>query len=281
MAQSGQGWDTEWQARFADGEAPAADDFGDLPWLCQVLQRRTHRRYADRPVAEPLLRLLLAASFSASSKSDFQQVSAIHVADRTRRDRLAALVPDMPWIGTAPVFLVFCGDARRLERIGELRGHPSDNGRLEGFFNAAVDAALALQTFVLMAESAGLGCCPISVIRNHAAAVAEILALPDKVFSVAGLCLGYPAGAGYASMRLPLAVSVHTDHYDDADLAAAVDAYDRRRDARYSIPQQRAPELFGTATFYGWSEDKARQMAAQPEGAEFAAYLRARGFSLQ
>jgi len=54
----------------------------------------------------------------------------------------------MPWIGTAPVFFVFCGDARRLERIGELRDHPEHNGRLEGFFNAAVDAALVMQTLI-------------------------------------------------------------------------------------------------------------------------------------
>jgi nitroreductase len=69
--------------------------------------------------------------------------------------------------------LVFCGDARRLERLGELRDHQADNGKLEGFFNAVVDAALALQTFVLAAETAGLGCCSISAIRNHPDAVAE------------------------------------------------------------------------------------------------------------
>jgi len=282
MAEEVQGCAAEWQARFADGEAPAAVDGGGLPWLRQLLLRRTHRRYADRPVAEPLLRLLLGAAFSASSKSDFQQVSTIRVADRSRRDRLAALIPDMPWIGTAPVFLVFCGDARRLERIGELHGKANDNGRLEGFFNAAVDAAFALQSLVLAAESAGLGCCPISVIRNHAAAVAAILELPDKVFPVAGVCLGYPAQNGHVSMRLPLAVTVHTDRYDDARLPALVDAYDQRRDARYSIPrgQQRATEIFGDAAFYGWSEDKARQAAAQAEGAGFAAWLRARGFTL-
>src|SRR6267154_2578354 len=71
-----------------------------------------------------------------------------------------------------PSFLVFCGDAHRLERIGELRGHANENGKLEGFFNAAIDAALVLQTFLLAAEIAGLGCCPISVIRNHADSVA-------------------------------------------------------------------------------------------------------------
>jgi FMN reductase [NAD(P)H] len=280
MAEDRAGYAAEWRARFGDDAAPPGRDLADLPWLRQVLLRRTHRRYADRPVGEPLLRLLLAAAFSASSKSDFQQVSVIRVADRARRDRLAALVPDMPWIGLAPVFLMFCGDARRLERIGEMRRHPAANGRIEDFFNATLDAALALQGFVLAAETAGLGCCPISVIRNHAFAVAEILELPDKVFPVAGLCLGYPAATGYVSMRLPLAVTVHEDRYDDADLAAAIDAYDRRRDARYSIREQRAPEIFGDAAFYGWSEDKARQAAAQPEGVEFAAYLRTRGFSL-
>jgi nitroreductase len=272
-------YEVEWRARFGD-EAGLAPDLPDVPWLRQVLMRRTQRRYAERPVPEPLLRLLLAAAFSASSKSDFQQASVIRVEDRGRRDRLAALIPDMPWIGNAPVFLVFCGDSHRLERIGELHGHYQDNGKLEGFFNAAIDAALVLQTFILAAETAGLGCCPISVIRNHAEAAAEILGLPDKVFPVAGLCVGYPAIAGHISMRLPLEVTVHTDHYDDQPLAEAIDAYDHRRDARYSLPreQQRSPENFGYASFYGWSEDKARQ-ATQAEGQDFSRYLRARGFT--
>lgn len=272
-------YEDEWRARFGEDWAAAAD-LPDLAWLRQVLTRRTHRRYADRPVPEPVLRLVLGATFSASSKSDFQQASVIWVKQRTCRDRVAALVPDMPWIGNAPVLLVFCGDARRLEQIGEMRGHQVDNGKLEGFFNATVDAALVLQTFILAAEAAGLGCCPISVLRNHADAVADILDLPDKVFPVAGLCVGYPAAAGHISMRLPLAATLHIDRYDERRLEEAVDDYDRRRDARYSLPreQQRAPETFGYALFYGWSEDKARQ-AAQPEGQEFPTHLRARGFT--
>ena len=160
-------------------------------------------------VAEPLLQLLLGAAFSASSKSDFQQTSVIRVKDRGQRDQLAALIPDMPWIGTAPVFLIFCGDARRLERLGELRGHPLVNGKLEGFFNAAVDAALVLQTFILVAERAGLGCCPISHVRNDAERVAAILALPDWVFPFAGLCVGYPERGNRITPRLPLGGAVH------------------------------------------------------------------------
>ena len=129
--------------------------------------------------------------------------------------------------------------------------------------------------------AAGLGCCPISVIRNHADAVAKILELPEKVFPVAGLCLGYPAAEGFVSMRLPLAVTLHIDRYGDSALPQNIDACDHRRAARYAPPreQQRAAETLGYADFYGWSEDKARQAAAQPEGQTFPSHLRARGFT--
>ncbi|MBO0754493.1 MAG: nitroreductase family protein [Bradyrhizobiaceae bacterium] len=254
----------------------------EIPFLRHVLGRRTHRAYAPKPVPEPLLHLLVATALSASSKSDFQQASIIRVTDPQKRAALAAPFPAMPWIGASPVFLVFCGDARRLDRIGQLRKHPESNGRLEGFFNAAVDGALVMQTFILAAEAAGLGCCPISVLRNHVDLVAEILGLPDLVFPVAGLCIGYPAADGHLSLRLPPSITVHTDRYDDSELPERLDAYDRARDARHSIPraQHRNPEKFGHAAFYGWSEDKARQ-AAQPEGAAFPPWLRRHGFTFE
>ncbi|HEX3953526.1 MAG TPA: nitroreductase family protein [Stellaceae bacterium] len=274
------GYEKELQARFGL-DIELGGDVPDNPWLRQVLARRTQRRYSDREVPDSLVRLLLATAFSASAKSDYQQASVIWLKDRARRDRIAAEFPDMPWIGNSPVFLVFLGDPRRLERIGEMRGIPQDNGALEGFFNATVDAALALQTCILAAETVGLGTCPISVLRNRIAVVAEVLELPDQVFPVAGLCLGYPAQAGFVSMRLPLDATVHHDRYDETGMAAAIDAYDRRRDTRFSIgDRQRDPERFGKAEFYGWSEDKARQAAAL-EGVGFAAYLAAHGFAFE
>jgi nitroreductase len=267
----------ELTARFGYDLHLGNDEVEDNAWIKQVLLRRTHRRYDDRPVSESMVRLILAAAFSASSKSDFQQASVVQVDDRGQRDKLAALLPAMPWIGNAPVFFVFLGDARRLERISK---HPVRNGSLEGFFNATVDAALVMQTAILAAETLGLGTCPISHLRNHAQAVGEILALPDKVFPIAGLCVGYPAQAGFVSMRLSPEATVHEDRYSDSRTISAVNAYDRRRDARHSIKnQQKSPEMFGTAEFYGWSEDKARQ-AMTAEGKGFAAWLREHGFDL-
>lgn len=268
------------EQRFGDS-GPSADGAADNEFIRRVLARKTVRRYSDRMPDDSLLDLLVAAALSTSAKSDFQQASILRVTDPAKRSAIGALFPAMPWIGVSPVFFVFLGDARRLQRIGELRGKPVRNGTLEGFFNASVDAALAMQTMILCAESAGLGVCPISVIRNEIDKVAAILSLPDLVFPVAGLCLGYPSGDGPVSLRLPRRATTYRDAYDDSALPAALDDYDRRRDARHSIPkdQQRQNAEFGEAAFYGWSEDKARQ-AAKAEGAAFPPYLRSHGFTL-
>jgi nitroreductase len=266
------------EARFGLADAAEADID---PTVARILGRRTHRAYAPRPVTDEVLQSLLRAALSASAKSDYQQAAILQVKDPEKRRVLGGLVPSMPWIGQSPAFLVFLADAHRLQRISELRGKPSPNANLESFFNASIDAALTMQTFILAAEAVGLGCCPISVIRNHLDTVCPLLGLPPQVIPVAGLCVGYPASTGYVSMRLPPAVTLHVDRYDDANLAAEIDAYDQRRNARHAIPpdKQRGTRKYGTAPFYGWSEDKARQLA-ENEGSGFGTLVRKHGFTL-
>ena len=256
-------------------------DMPDDGTLARILGRRTHRRYTDKPVSDDLLNTLFACAFSASAKSDLQQGSVLVVKDPAKRVLIADLIPSMPWIRQAPVFMVWLGDSRRIRRICEMRGKPFANDHLDSFLNAAADCALAMQTFILSAETVGLGCCPISVVRNHAARIAEILELPDWVFPLAGLCLGWPSREGFISMRIPLSLTVHTDRYDDSRLPEEIDAYDRRRNARHAIPpeEQRFREDYGTAAFYGWSEDKARQVS-KPDREDFGKFVRGQKIGL-
>jgi nitroreductase len=249
--------------------------------VAQILAHRTHRRYRSDAVPDEVLDIVLAAALSAPSKSDLQQVAIIVVRDPAKQAAVAGWIPDMPWIAQAPRFLVFCGDHRRLRRMAELRQRPFPNDTLDMFLNAAVDAGLVLESFILAAAGMGLGCCPISVVRNHVEKLAELLELPPCVFPVAGLCVGYPAQPGYVSMRLPPAVTVHTDRYDDRDLPAELDAYDRRREARHATPRenQRYVDRYGYTEPYGWSEDKARQYSV-PERHNFGPFIRNHGFDL-
>jgi nitroreductase/FMN reductase [NAD(P)H] len=246
-----------------------------------ILRHRTHRRYRPDPVPDEVLEILLATALSAPSKSDLQQVAVILVRDRTAQATIGGWIPDMPWIVEAPRFLVFCGDHRRIRRIAELRGRPFPNDTLDMFMNAAVDCGLVLQSFITAAEALGLGCCPISVVRNHVEKLAALLALPPGVFPVAGLCLGYPSQPGHLSLRLPPAVTVHVDRYDDRALPQELEAYDRRREARHRTPResQRYADRFGYTEPYGWSEDKARQYSV-PERHNFGPFVRGHGFAL-
>ncbi len=262
------------------GEAiPVSQNTAGLDELHRQAAHRVHRHYTDIPVDPDLLRLICACALSAPSKSDLQQGDILIVREGAKIEAIAKLIPDMPWIASAPVFLIFLGNARRLPQISAWRGKPFPNDHLDLFFNAAVDAAIVLSQFIRAAEAAGLGCCPISVIRDHAKTIGEMFALPQKIVPVAGLCLGWPAEEGTISPRLPLNVRLHEELFSEDALAGRIDAYDRRRAALRPYRMQREPERFGKAEFYGWSEDKARQYAV-PQRTDFGAFVRAQGFKL-
>ena len=247
--------------------------------LAQIAGHRSHRRYLPRAIAPELLRLLCACALSAPSKSDLQQCDIVIVTDMAIRAGIVATIPDMPWIMDAPAFLVFVANGERLPMLARLHDKPFPNDHLDQFFNAAVDAAIVLATFLRAASAVGLGCCPISAIRDRPQTVSDLLRLPQRVIPVAGLCVGWPAQTGEITPRLSLRTTVIENSYGERDLAKEIDAYDRRRAALRPYRRQRSPERWGEADFYGWSQDKARQYGV-PTRADFGAFVRGKGFCL-
>lgn len=264
--------------RFGD-ELAVDPELAGLNELAKIAGHCSHRRYLPRPIEPGLLQLLCACALSAPSKSDLQQCDIVIVRDSTIRKAIVAGIPDMPWINDAPAFLVFVANGGRLPAISRLRGKPFANDHLDLFFNAAVDTGIALATFIRAAEAVGLGCCPISAIRDHVQAVSDLLELPARAVPVAGLCVGWPAQPSEITPRLPLSTTVIEDNYAAADLDADIEAYDRRRAKLRPYRTQRNPDRWGEASFYGWSEDKARQYA-QPMRTDFGSFVRRKGFSL-
>jgi nitroreductase/FMN reductase [NAD(P)H] len=262
--------------RFGE-TVPVDDKLSGLDALARLAGRRVHRRYTDRAVDPALVRLLCACALSAPSKSDLQQAD-IAILNKTDQATVADLIPDQPFIRVAPVFLVFLANGRRLPEISRMRGKPFPNDHLDQFFNAAVDAGIVLATFLAAADAVGLGTCPISVIRDHSQKVSDMLRLPQRVIPISGLCVGWPSETGHISPRLGLESTLHEGHYDEGDLGARIEAYDRRRAAIHPY-KPRDPARWGEVPFYGWSEDKARQYAV-PQRADFGAFVRRKGFGL-
>jgi FMN reductase [NAD(P)H] len=247
--------------------------------IAPLLDRRVTRRYTDQDVADPLLNALLAAAQSAPAKSDLQQFSVVVMRDKTRIKRIADWIGTMDWIAAAPVFLVWCGDMRRGQRLCARHSLPHANNNLDTFLNTAVDCALAMAQFMAAADAVGIGTCPISYVRSHIERVSPLLGLPDGVYPIAGLTVGYPVFRRPTSMRLPPSIVVHREHYDDSALDAEVQAYDQRRHAQDPVRSPKNADIYLAHPDVTWSENVARQLSV-PERFGFAAYLKTKGFHL-
>jgi nitroreductase/FMN reductase [NAD(P)H] len=242
------------------GEHLPPPDLPHLDALAALGARSVCRRYKPDLVPDALVRLLCATALSAPSKSDLQQATLVRVADPAKRAAIAALLPGSPWIAGAPELFIFCADGWRFRRLFEKRGAAFVNEHLDAFFNATVDAAIALATFVSAAELAGLGTCPISQVRDHVQTIDRLLELPAHVVPVAGLALGYPEAKEPLSARLGLAATVHTDRYDRDAVERELDAYGPRRGK-------------------DWIGDKVKQYSGVMRG-DFGGYVRGKPFGL-
>ena len=254
------------RSRLADaierryGAPLSLPDVPNADALTALNERSVCRRYRSDPVPEALLQLLCATALAAPTKSDLQQATIVRLGDPAKRKAICDLLPGSPWLAGAPELLVFCADGYRLRRLFARAGKEFPNEHLDAFFNASVDAGIALSAFVSAAELAGLGTCPISQIRDHIAKVDQLLALPDWVVPLAGLALGYPESKETLSARLALPASVHTDRYDTGAVERELDAYDARRGKP-------------------WSADKVKQYS-KVWRADFGAFVQKKRFRL-
>ncbi|MCK2046160.1 nitroreductase A [Chromohalobacter japonicus] len=185
---------------------------------------RSIRRFTDRKIAPELLRELIQAGQSAATSSHVQAYSVIHVKNPANRETLAELAGGQDYIATCSDFLVFCADMKRPAEAAERAGADATRGMTEQLLVASVDTALMAQNVVVAAESEGLGICYIGGIRNNPQAVSDLLRLPEHVYPVFGLCLGYPDQTSEVKPRLPVEAILKEDYYRDDQ--AQVDAFD-------------------------------------------------------
>ena len=177
-----------WRQRFGEDPPAVAEEIGAF------LKHRSIRAYSDREVPEDLVKALLAAAQSAATSSNLQMWSVVSVQDPSRRERIAQLCANQDQVRRAPWFFAFLADHYRLRQAGSKVGEAAAGLTYTEFLiMAIVDAALAAERMVCAAESLGLGICYIGALRDHPDRISELLRLPEGVFGVFGLCLGWPA----------------------------------------------------------------------------------------
>ena len=143
-----------------------------------------------------------------------QAYSIINVVDKNIRKSIAHLSGSQEWVETSPTFLVFCADLKRAEGACHIEKTTVVSGYIEQLLLATIDATLAAQNAMLAAESIGLGGVFIGGIRNNPDEVCQLLNIPNNVFPVFGMCLGYSAETPEQKPRLPITAILMENHYN-------------------------------------------------------------------
>tara|TARA_R110002074_G_scaffold402342_1_gene608156 strand:+ start:100675 stop:101412 length:738 start_codon:yes stop_codon:yes gene_type:complete len=194
---------------------------------------RSIRKFTDLAVSDELINEIVACGQAAASSSNVQATTVIRIRDGEKRTKLAELAGGQPYVASAGAFLVFCADLHRSKLACELQAGDFSEGMTEHFIIATVDVALFAQNCVVAAESLGLGICYIGGLRNNPQEVSELLELPDQVYPVFGLCLGYPDQNPEVKPRLPLSTVLKEETYYQPSDLSGIQLYDEHIRAYY------------------------------------------------
>jgi nitroreductase len=151
------------------------------------------------------------------------------------------------------------------------------------------DAALMAENMVVVGRSLGVGSCFLGSAMYRADKIAEEYNLPERVFPLVQLAMGYPAEDPPPRPRYPIGFTLFEDKYPKLDKKAitkamrAMDdgylAQDYYRKANAKIPLEGNRKETFTYDNYSWTEHICRKWGQWfPEPKELLKQLEKRGF---
>lgn len=174
-----------------------------------IHNRRSIRKFTDEPISDEILTEILSAGIRAPFAA--QLCSVIYTRDKEKMRIKCGVYP------TTKLLMIFLVDFYKLERIVKKRGYTYnfDDGML--LLLGIQDASLVAENIILTAEAFGLGSVLLGTIPLHIKRIQEIFRIPQRVFPLVGLCLGYPDPEALFEIRprYPLKSIVFEDSYKE------------------------------------------------------------------
>ncbi len=194
-----------------------------------MLERRSVRRYEREPITPEQMDFIYEAIRNTPTSYNGQQFSVIDIDDQAIKESLYSLTGQKQ-IKTCNRFLVFCIDYYKITMGAEAKGveMPEFPKTADGVIVGVVDAALAMMSTIVAAESLGLGTCPIGYARTAAPdEISHLLELPKGVFVVCGLAIGVPREQPDLKPKQPHDLMFFHNKYSTENVTARVLAYDK------------------------------------------------------
>lgn len=144
-----------------------------------ILNRRSIRKYTDKPVDKETTMQLLKAGMYAPTARNSHAWQFVVIQNREILDHLSQLHPYGKMLNQAPLAILVCGDR--------------NTDKEEGYL--AINCAAATQNILLAAHELGLGSVWLGVYprTDRMKDISEFLELPDFLMPVSLISIGYPA----------------------------------------------------------------------------------------
>lgn len=194
-----------------------------------LLARRTVRRYAREAISADDLDFIREAIRNTPTSYNGQQFSVIEVSDQPLKEQLAQLVGQKQLKTCARAFM-FLSDFNKIAVAAKAKGldNPGFEQTTDGLLVGTIDAALAMMSAIVAANSRGLGTCPIGYARTvNPEAISELLGLPDRVYLVCALAVGIPSEIPEIKPKQSQELLIFSNKYGVADMAEKLLDYDR------------------------------------------------------
>jgi nitroreductase len=242
-----------------------------------LLDHKSIRAYTDEKPTDEVIETIVRAAQQAPFAS--QSYSFLLNRDRSKN----------PW--KAPLLFTICVDMYKFERIMEIRGWKRRTNDLNSIWMALQDASYAAQNLIIAGRSLGLGSCLLGAAPSFADKIAERYDLPERVFPMVQLTMGYSDEAPPCRPRYPLKYTLFEDKYPkftDEQVKEAMKVMDEGYLAQDYYSSKNAmiklivdrEETFDFDT-YSWTEHICRKIGQRsPDPEPMMKQLKQRGFNL-
>lgn len=160
----------------ADTETKESD--GSNQSLETIFNRKSVRKYTERPVEKEKLETLVRAGMAAPSSRDRRPWEFVIVTDRDLLDKMGDGLPLARMLKETKQAIIVCGDTVKSENAWQL------------------DCSAAAQNILLAAESMGLGAVWTAAYPypERMKIIQDALQLPEHILPLTVIPLGYPTG---------------------------------------------------------------------------------------
>ena len=225
------------------------------PVIETMLNRKSIRKYTDATPSDEVIETIVRAGQQAPFA--YQMGSLLLSRDQKNN----------PF--KAPLLFIVCVDSHRMELVMQERGWEMANNDLSLMLLGIQDAALLAENMVIAAESLGLGSCFLGGIPYQSEDIIQDFKLPERVFPLVGLTMGYPAEDPPPRPRYPLDFALFEDEYPDMDKATIHNAMrvmdegymaqDYYSSKKIMIPLEIEREETYSVDTYSWTEHISRK----------------------